>query len=154
MEELAVTAAERDGLGEILLHDERVAHVDVDAQIRPVDFVDDRHAMADGGQQDVRARLERLVLHDDFLVAVIVGPLRQTFHQVVQRLSVVDLEGIIVAVLGRPVDHDLWLHVSGDVGCSLDQLHRLLAQLGIGVGELAEPPARIHPQVWAELNDL
>ncbi len=113
--------------------------------------------MADGGQHDVGAWLERLILHDHLGLrrglGCVIGPLGQALHQVIQPLPVIRLEWIVKAILGGPVDHDLGFHVGRDVRGPLGQIDCLPAQLGVGIAELAELPAWVHPQVRAELHD-
>ena len=67
---------------------------------------------------------------------------------------VIRLEGIVEAILGRPVNHDLRFHMLGDVSCAPGQVDRFLPQLRIGIAELAELPARINPEMGAELYNF
>ncbi len=66
----------------------------------------------------------------------------------------VDLEGIVVAILSRPVDHNMRFHVLSDIGGAFAQIQRILSQFRIGIGELPEFELGVHPQMRTKLHDF
>ena len=79
-----------------------MAEIEQDADIGQADLLDAEQGAGDRVEAHVHARLARLVLDDEFEVGVLAGQLADAVERVLPQRAVIDLEGIVPAVLARP----------------------------------------------------
>jgi hypothetical protein len=112
-----------------------MSEVQQDADVGQPDLLDAEQGAGHRVERHVHAGLARLVLDDELQVRVFAGELADAVQRRLPQGAVIDLEGVVPAVLPRPQLDVVGAEVADDVGGPGDQVVRLPPDARVGVGE-------------------